>query len=123
MIAPPKRNHHKKPENKGFAAIPATHNCPKCGVIMGNHPRCVACGILLGRGHEDRALLDGMCRGCVDHRTRLRAWLKKGWRAPETETQQNQFYQDALEWVKGRRKCCTKRSRIEGSQPRLPLVV
>lgn len=36
-----------------------------CGVLLRSHERCTACGILLGRGHEESGV-DGYCDSCYE---------------------------------------------------------
>jgi hypothetical protein len=44
------------------ARLADTEPCPTCGVVMSEHARCHACGILLGPGHTGAA--GGVCFTC-----------------------------------------------------------
>ena len=48
---------------KRTTAIPPNVRCPKCGVLMRRHKRCLACRVLVGYGHE-AATSDRLCKGC-----------------------------------------------------------
>ncbi len=38
--------------------------CPICGVLLREHPHCRACTILVGPGHVETGLVDGLCSSC-----------------------------------------------------------
>ena len=45
--------------------------CETCGNLMETHPKCEACGILIGQGHLNIWPLTyrehDLCCGCIDH--------------------------------------------------------
>jgi len=47
--------------------VPPNVRCPTCGVLMRRHKKCLACRVLIGRGH-DAAADDRLCEGCVAQR-------------------------------------------------------
>ena len=47
--------------------IPPNVRCPTCGVLMRRHKKCLACCVLIGRGHE-AATSDRLCEGCQAQR-------------------------------------------------------
>ena len=52
---------------KRTTAIPRNEPCPTCGVLMRRHKKCLACRVLIGRGH-DAAADDRLCEGCQAQR-------------------------------------------------------
>lgn len=49
--------------------------CPVCQTALAEHARCRGCQILIGPGHLEPALTDGLCAACV----RWRAKQRRGW--------------------------------------------
>jgi hypothetical protein len=68
--------------------------CEACGAKMKGHPKCEACGILTGFGHETESKdyrEHHLCEGCI------KAWLKME-RRKKKEVEWWQFY--TLGWGK-----------------------
>jgi len=80
----PRRNHHARGvhtiapmgprtlgQHKAYYTATLEHEpCPVlgCGQIMGEHVKCTACNVLIGRGHNDDRCYDGLCAACVVQR-------------------------------------------------------
>ena len=58
---------HFGQHKKRTTAIPPNVRCPKCGMLMRRHKKCLACRVLIGRGH-DAAANEGLCESCVAQR-------------------------------------------------------
>ncbi len=49
---------------------PLPEVCFTCGEPLRNHPRCRLCTILVGPGHVETTLVDGLCVSCAGFQER-----------------------------------------------------
>jgi hypothetical protein len=58
----------KKPVGWAFWADALRGECALCGMALRGHPRCNACGILVGNSHAATEMVGGLCGSCAKRR-------------------------------------------------------